>query len=106
MHDLLTQSGPSPQQIILPTRYQKVLQVISPKKTMTGVIGGIFLGALTGLLFGLLRAREALPVLPSWALVEYLALGGVLGVLAQAGDLLESFMKRAAKTKVRQCHAM
>jgi phosphatidate cytidylyltransferase len=66
------------------------MQHISPRKTWEGVLGGGILSVLAGLL--------ALPFLQlSWwqAITVALACSG----LAQAGDLIESFIKRQAGTK-------
>ncbi|MBI4197495.1 MAG: phosphatidate cytidylyltransferase [Chloroflexi bacterium] len=65
---------------------------ISPGKTWEGAIGGLAGGiaATTGLmlLFGL-------PL----ALWEAMLLGGILGIVGQAGDLMESAIKRAHQAK-------
>jgi phosphatidate cytidylyltransferase len=63
---------------------------ISPKKTLEGVLGGIVVATLG---VALVLAISGSPPL------EALVLGPLLGVAAQAGDLAESLLKRAAGVK-------
>ena len=58
---------------------------VSPSKTWSGFLTGIFSGALLGLLIG---AQVDMPVWPIFLL------GLVTGAVAQGGDLLESSFKR------------
>ncbi len=68
----------------------KFLTHISPSKSVEGVIGGLVATtAITALLLG------GLGQAPAGALV----LGPLLGLAAQAGDLAESMLKRAAGAK-------
>lgn len=63
-----------------------LLPVVSPKKTWAGLIGGVISAALVGVATGILLN-----------LPHTLALtvgSGLLAVVAQAGDLLESWVKR------------
>lgn len=62
---------------------------LSPKKTWSGLAGGMAGAALVG---ALIAVAGHLPR-------PYFWLGAPLAVLAQAGDLFESGMKRAAKVK-------
>src|SRR5690606_23703322 len=58
---------------------------ISPGKTWAGLIGGILAAALVGVLAAGLLGREA----------TLLVVGGMaLAIIAQGGDLLESWVKR------------
>jgi phosphatidate cytidylyltransferase len=68
----------------------RFLTHLSPSKTYAGLVGGIVVATLVvgALLAGL--GRE-----PSGALV----LGPLIGLAAQAGDLAESLLKRAAGAK-------
>lgn len=99
--------------LLLPARRRRALQVLSPKKTVTGVAGALLLGSLTAVALaaaeragwwvgwgGSHEATLLLLLLPRhWPLWVVWALGlGVAG-LAQAGDLLESWAKRAAQVK-------
>ena len=59
---------------------------VSPKKTWSGAAGGLIVGALLGALVARLTAGS--PVLP------ILLLSAAISVAAQAGDLLESGVKR------------
>ncbi len=61
---------------------RKLAPRISPGKTWSGAVGGL----VAAVVVGLLAARVAGPV----AAVA----GGLIGVMAQAGDLLESWVKR------------
>ena len=65
---------------------------ISPAKTVEGALGGIG----TSLLVGLIGGKFLLPALPQ---PETLLLSFVLSLLGQAGDLFESWIKRAFSVK-------
>jgi phosphatidate cytidylyltransferase len=62
---------------------------ISPNKTWAGLVGGMVLAAVTG---AAIASANGLPAPAYW-------LGAPLAVLAQAGDLLESHLKRRAGVK-------
>ncbi|MFV3129173.1 phosphatidate cytidylyltransferase [Niveispirillum sp. KHB5.9] len=90
----------------------KLAPRISPKKTWAGLIGGMASAALLGGLFG---AAQSGDWLPGWlvppaatdvphhvtiaAIAVYAAIGAVLAVAGQAGDLFESYMKRRVDVK-------
>jgi phosphatidate cytidylyltransferase len=63
---------------------------ISPRKTLEGVIGGLVAAVLGVAVVLALSGRSPL---------EALVLGPLLGGAAQAGDLAESLLKRAARAK-------
>jgi phosphatidate cytidylyltransferase len=63
---------------------------ISPRKTVEGVIGGLVAAVLGVAVVLALSGRSPL---------EALVLGPLLGGAAQAGDLAESLLKRAAGAK-------
>lgn len=69
---------------------RRFLQHISPSKTYAGLIGGAI-------------AATAMSALAMWALgrspLEALVVGPLLALAAQAGDLAESLLKRAAGVK-------
>lgn len=66
----------------------RLMPMVSPNKTWAGLVGGVIGAALFGL------------VLTFWGLPMLLALATpVLAVLAQAGDLYESHLKRRAGVK-------
>ncbi|RYY38980.1 MAG: phosphatidate cytidylyltransferase, partial [Sphingomonadales bacterium] len=66
----------------------KLMPSVSPNKTWAGLVGGVSAAAVFGL------------VLTMWGLPMLLALATpVLAVLAQAGDLYESHLKRRAGVK-------
>jgi phosphatidate cytidylyltransferase len=64
---------------------------ISPGKTWSGAAGGLFVAIAAGVL-----AAHVLSDVPSWRAVPAAAL---LAVVAQGGDLLESFVKRRLEVK-------
>lgn len=70
----------------------KLAPRVSPSKTVEGSLGGL-LGSLTG---GLAAHFWFLPTLP---LTHAIALALVGGALGQAGDLVESLIKRSTKVK-------
>ncbi|MBC7950329.1 MAG: phosphatidate cytidylyltransferase [Rhodospirillaceae bacterium] len=63
-----------------------LMPVVSPKKTWAGLIGGVVSAGLVGLAAGLTLS------LPHPVLI--MIISGALAVVAQAGDLLESWVKR------------
>lgn len=63
---------------------------ISPAKTVEGVVGGLLAAAVVGAVFTAALGRP-------W--LAGLVFGIVLGAAAQAGDLAESMLKRAAAAK-------
>lgn len=69
----------------------KMAPVLSPKKTWAGLVGGITCAA------------AAAAVMAIWAGLEQITgpalAGGILGAVAQAGDLLESWAKRCFGVK-------
>jgi phosphatidate cytidylyltransferase len=70
----------------------KLAPKVSPKKTWEGAFGN-FLGNLLGAF--LMKAT----VCSEWTLVDVVALGLLLGVAGQLGDLVESTWKRSAHVK-------
>jgi phosphatidate cytidylyltransferase len=71
----------------------KLYEVVSPKKTLEGAIGGLVASVVWAILGTIGYLRGALPL---WHAV---ALGVVAGVLGQAGDLGESLLKRSTGVK-------
>ncbi|HZF46888.1 MAG TPA: phosphatidate cytidylyltransferase [Sphingomonadaceae bacterium] len=84
---------------------RKIAPAISPSKTWEGLTGGmIAAGLFTALAFGFVTlALSALspekPDVPWSAMLIGAAIGAVLAVAAQAGDFLESWLKRKAGVK-------
>jgi phosphatidate cytidylyltransferase len=64
----------------------KLWPAVSPKKTWAGLLGGMFAAAIAGAIFS--------RFLGSGSAAWLAALGIVLAVIAQGGDLLESALKR------------
>lgn len=90
----------------------KLAPRISPKKTWAGLIGGMVASATLGGLFGAAQSGDWLPLwlVPAAAsdvphevslaaIAVYAAIGAVLAVAGQAGDLFESYMKRRVDVK-------
>jgi phosphatidate cytidylyltransferase len=74
----------------------KLAPTVSPGKTRSGTVAGVVGALLVAPLFALLvfpRAGIALGLLPA------LAIAGVLSVVGQVGDLVESLFKRQAGVK-------
>ena len=73
----------------------KLIFWLSPGKTWEGLICGVLFSALVGALLAPLIG------IPDYRLTWWkgLIFGGVLGAIGQAGDLLESLMKRDAEVK-------
>jgi phosphatidate cytidylyltransferase len=69
----------------------KLYEMVSPKKTVEGAIGGLLSSALGGWL----TALWLLPMSPGHGVV----LGLLCGAVGQVGDLVESLFKRATGTK-------
>jgi phosphatidate cytidylyltransferase len=65
---------------------------VSPSKTWSGTLSGVFGGALFGLGAAHVVANWSPPPLVAWTPV--LALGLVVAIIAQAGDFFESAVKR------------
>ncbi len=71
---------------------RKLAPKVSPKKSWEGALGN-----LGGNLLGALLMRAT--VCPEWSLVDVVALGLLLGIVGQLGDLVESTWKRSAGVK-------
>jgi len=65
---------------------------VSPKKSVEGFFGGLFLSFAASLLF-----KPYLPLLWSWAHLSIL--GVLIGIVGQIGDLSESLLKRFCQVK-------
>lgn len=74
----------------------KLAPILSPNKTWAGAIGG-FAGAVAGavLLGGWVLPRVGLPL----GVFRLALLGGVVGIVAQVGDVAESLLKREVGVK-------
>ncbi len=71
----------------------KIAPAISPSKTWAGLIGGM---TSAGLFFSMMIPKVEGDPLIHW---PFLAIGAALAVVAQAGDFLESWLKRKAGMK-------
>lgn len=65
---------------------------ISPKKTVEGAVGGFLLSIATAIVFALIRPELI-------AVTEAAAIGAIVSVLGQLGDLIQSAYKRVRNIK-------
>lgn len=70
----------------------KLAPVISPKKTVEGAVAGVAGGAAVGLVFVHFTGMDSSPL-------NTIAITVVVGIVAMAGDLAESLLKRGAGVK-------
>jgi phosphatidate cytidylyltransferase len=75
----------------------KLIFWLSPGKTWEGLAFGLATAAGVGALFSLGQGSHGIP--ENWVLWRGLLFGVVIGGIGQAGDLLESMMKRDADVK-------
>ena len=74
----------------------KLIEAVSPKKTVEGAIGGFVFCALTAILYGVIIGKFY-DVTPNYLV---LGIGGVvIGVVSQIGDLVMSAIKREQGVK-------
>ncbi len=74
----------------------KLIEAVSPKKTVEGAIGGFVFCAITAIVYGLI-VGACFDVTPNYLV---LGLGGmVIGVVSQIGDLVMSAIKREQGVK-------
>lgn len=71
---------------------RKLLERISPKKTIEGTIGGVLFSILGGVLFSYFGDG-------GMTLIQWVLFGFLVGVFATLGDLYESFLKRSGGVK-------
>ncbi|RZM07236.1 MAG: phosphatidate cytidylyltransferase, partial [Sphingomonas sp.] len=67
----------------------KLAPRLSPNKTWSGLVGGAITALIVGAVVAVLGKLSA----------PFLGLGGAMALLAQAGDLYESWLKRVAGVK-------
>ncbi|MGU3539371.1 phosphatidate cytidylyltransferase [Methylobacterium sp. A54F] len=72
----------------------KLMPAVSPKKTWSGAVGGLVGGVAAGTLLVALARAEGWSPLAGTSLVLVAALSAAASVLSQAGDLVESALKR------------
>lgn len=80
----------------------KLFPRISPKKSWEGSIGGGVLVLIVAAVIGVIEQQpqgEALTVLPTLSLIEWMGLGLVVVVFGTWGDLVESLFKRTLGIK-------
>ncbi len=75
-------------------REEKLMERVSPKKTVAGGVGGFVAAVIFFLLvmkFGLLESQYTMA---SLHLIDFLVFSVIIGVIGQAGDFAESLIKR------------
>ena len=82
----------------------KIFPKLSPKKSLEGVIGGLFfnlfLGGIMGIIIILLEHKVSfIPINIILIFIKMGLLSAFIGITAQLGDLFESFFKRYLKIK-------
>lgn len=70
----------------------KLAPKISPNKTWSGLIGGVLLSVLVSIVYSHVFGNPE-------HVVFYAVLGGIIAVVAQVGDLVESYIKRSLGIK-------
>lgn len=70
----------------------KLYEIVSPKKTVEGSLGGLVCSILVGSIYGMLLLQGA-------PLVKVVLLSAVLSLVGQVGDLFESMIKRMSGKK-------
>jgi len=73
----------------------KILERVSPKKTWVGGVAGLITAIVVAVIF---RQAHFFPN-DTISLIDAIAIGGIIGVFGQAGDFVESLMKRDAGVK-------
>ena len=75
----------------------KMSPKISPNKTWSGLAGGTILAMITGSLYGAFMQQSNVPLFNDATIL--LILSGLLAILSQIGDLVESAIKRKFAVK-------
>lgn len=71
---------------------KKLLEAVSPKKTVEGALGGLLGSSLAAIVFWIFWLR-------TYSLPELMLISILTGIFAQIGDLFESLLKRIANVK-------
>ncbi len=77
----------------------KLAPVVSPNKTWEGSIGGFVFTGIGMVVLWKLREAQGWESYPDWSVSKYFAVGAVLSIASQIGDLTESAFKRDAGVK-------
>ena len=84
-------------------RGPKLCPLISPNKTISGAIGGLFFGALGGLLtyylFTLNKVFSGMMSILNVRWWKLLIVGIIVSIIGQIGDIVASALKRSARVK-------
>lgn len=70
----------------------KLAPKISPNKTWSGLIGGVLFSVVASILFSFIFGSHS-------NYIFYAVFGGIIAVIAQIGDLVESYIKRSLGIK-------
>lgn len=74
----------------------KMAPVLSPKKTWSGAVSGLFGALIVAIVYGLVALAPSGIILQVWQMI---VLGLAVGTLGQVGDLGESLLKRSVGIK-------
>ena len=81
----------------------KLCPLISPNKTISGAVGGLFFGALGGLLtyylFTLNKVFSGMMSILNVRWWKLLIVGIIVSIIGQIGDIVASALKRSARVK-------
>jgi phosphatidate cytidylyltransferase len=77
----------------------KIAPRISPSKTWSGLIGGMFASGLVYVSIFKWMLLTGTHGFPLYFLIEAFALGAAMAIVAQCGDFAESYLKRRAEVK-------
>lgn len=82
---------------------KQIAPLLSPQKTVEGMIGGLLGATLVGMTFKLLCVTFGLTLVPNVTFLEAALIGFFIGITGVLGDLAESLLKRDAKVKDSNC---
>lgn len=81
----------------------KLCPLISPNKTISGAIGGLFFGVIGGLLtyyfFNMNTIFNEMMLLLDLRWWKFIIIGTIVSVVGQCGDIIASALKRSARVK-------
>jgi len=78
---------------------RQIAPLLSPQKTVEGLIGGLIGSCAIGLIFVWVTSHYELSLAPRVNYIEGALLGLIIGMASVLGDLAESLLKRDAKVK-------
>ena len=82
---------------------KQIAPLLSPQKTVEGMIGGLLGATLVGIIFKLLCVMFGASLVPNVTFLEAALIGLFIGITGVLGDLAESLLKRDAHVKDSNC---